>query len=41
MTKETITFVLACWGAVLSTVALLWNVRRDLTDRKNWGQTER
>jgi hypothetical protein len=28
-----VTTVLAIWGAVLSTVAILWNVRRDVRDR--------
>ena len=27
------TTYLAIWGAVLSTIAILWNVRRDLADR--------
>ena len=27
------TTFLAVWGAVLSTIAVLWNIRRDLTDR--------
>ena len=30
---ETATTYLAIWGAVVSTIAILWNIRRDLGDR--------
>ena len=31
--STTVTLVLAIWGAVLSTIAIGWNIRRDLADR--------
>ena len=33
MTKESITTALAIWGAIISTVALLWNILRALKDK--------
>jgi hypothetical protein len=30
---DTVTRVLAAWGAVVSTIAIIWNIRRDLADR--------
>ena len=33
MTKEAITTLLAIWGALVSTVALIWNIFRSLKDR--------
>ncbi|WP_301377353.1 MULTISPECIES: hypothetical protein [Thalassolituus] len=32
---ELMTKVLAFWGAIISTIALIWNVRNSLTDRAN------
>jgi hypothetical protein len=29
----TVTTFLAVWGAVVSTIAIIWNIRRDLADR--------
>jgi hypothetical protein len=31
--STTMTAFLAIWGAVVSTIAIMWNIRRDLTDR--------
>jgi hypothetical protein len=31
--QEKITFWLAIWGAILSTIAIVWNILRDLKDR--------
>src|SRR6266849_775351 len=31
--KVSVTSVLALWGAVVSTVALIWHILRDITDR--------
>jgi hypothetical protein len=28
-----VTTILAVWGAVVSTIAIIWNIRRDLADR--------
>jgi hypothetical protein len=33
VTAETITLIIAIWGALLSTLAIGWNLYRDLSDR--------
>ena len=33
MTKETITTILAIWGAMLSSIAIGWNLYRDISQR--------
>lgn len=33
MKQETVTLIIAIWGAVLSTIAIIWSVYRDLTDK--------
>ena len=33
MTKETITIILAIWGAMLSSIAMGWNLYRDISQR--------
>lgn len=33
MNKETVTVILAIWGAVVSTVAIIWNIYNSLKDK--------
>lgn len=34
MDKETITLILAVWGAILSSIAIVWNLYKDIKQRR-------